>query len=60
MKNRASWNLLVKINTSMYCPNIYLAQPIFDDIGAVLENAAPGRLVQKLLCRRLKSAAETN
>ena len=22
MKNRASWNLLVKINTSMYCPNI--------------------------------------
>ena len=44
----------------MYCPNIYLAQPIFGHIEAVLENTTPGRLVQKLLCRRLKSAAETN
>ena len=38
----------------------YLVQAIFYHIKAVLENPAPGRLVQKLLCCRLKSAGETN
>ena len=55
-----SFGIILPLDRKHYISLGYLVQAIFYHIKAVLENPAPGRLVQKLLCCRLKSAGETN